>query len=68
MPGHRDKPPGADHPGEAGQAAWRTMTNGEVRMRIVEWSPGSVADHWCDRGHVIYGMRLLLQDGASFPR
>jgi quercetin dioxygenase-like cupin family protein len=46
------------HPGAPGVATWRTVEIGNVRVRMVEYSPGYVADHWCRRGHV-----LLVLDG-----
>ena len=46
------------HPGAPGTAIWRTREVGNVRVRKVEYSPGYVADHWCERGHV-----LLVLDG-----
>jgi hypothetical protein len=62
--------PATEHTGEAGIALWRTLNNGDVRMRVVEYSPGYVADHWCDRGHVIYVLsgvlQTELQDGRRF--
>jgi len=65
-----DHLPATEHPGDPGMAVWRTMHNGDVRMRVVEYSPGYVADHWCDRGHVIYVLEgeLLteLKDGRRF--
>jgi hypothetical protein len=42
------------HPGETGQALWRTLNIGELRVRMVEYTPGYLPDHWCDRGHVLY--------------
>jgi len=45
--------PAVEHPGERGVATWRTVEVGNVRARIVEYSPGYLADHWCERGHVI---------------
>ena len=39
-----------EHPGEAGVAHWRTVEQGNVRVRMVEYSPGYIADHWCGRG------------------
>jgi hypothetical protein len=58
-----------DHPGEHGVAHWRTREVGDVRVRIVE-SPGYLADHWCDRGHVVHGLdgELVteLRDGRRF--
>jgi hypothetical protein len=41
------------HPGAPGVATWRTLEVGNVRVRKVEYSPGYVADHWCERGHVL---------------
>jgi quercetin dioxygenase-like cupin family protein len=46
------------HPGDPGTATWRTREIGNVRARMVEYSPGYVADHWCERGHVV-----LVLDG-----
>ncbi|MCA1395483.1 DHCW motif cupin fold protein [Bradyrhizobium sp. BRP56] len=66
------------HPGETGQALWRTLNIGELRVRMVEYSPGYPADHWCDRGHVLYvvageldtelrdGRRFTLKPGMSY--
>ena len=42
-----------EHQGETGIAYWRTIEQGNLRIRMVEYSPGYVADHWCARGHVI---------------
>lgn len=41
------------HPGEHGVATWRTRTFGDIRVRMVDYSPGYVADHWCEKGHVV---------------
>jgi len=66
------------HPGEKGVAYWRTLNIGDIRVRHVEYSPGYVADHWCDRGHVLYvlegeleselkdGRRFVLSPGMSY--
>jgi hypothetical protein len=57
------------HPGAPGVATWRTLEVGNVRVRKVEYSPGYVADHWCERGHVILVLdgQLVteLRDGRS---
>ncbi len=45
--------PATEHPGERGVATWRTIEVGNVRVRMVEYSPGYLADHWCERGHVL---------------
>ena len=41
------------HPGETGTALWRTRQFGEIRVRMVEYSPGYTADHWCSKGHIV---------------
>jgi len=46
--------PPTEHPGETGKAIWRTFEVGDLRVRLVEYTPGYLADHWCDRGHVLY--------------
>jgi hypothetical protein len=46
------------HPGKTGSATWRTFAQGNIRVRMVEYSPGYAADHWCEKGHV-----LLVLDG-----
>jgi len=67
---HRRHPGRHQGPGETGQALWRTVSTGDLRMRIVEYSAGYLADHWCDRGHVMYLLEgeLIseLRDGRSF--
>jgi quercetin dioxygenase-like cupin family protein len=62
--------PKTEHPGETGAAYWRTIEQGNVRVRIVEYSPGYLADHWCSRGHVLYvlsgALVTELKDGRSY--
>jgi hypothetical protein len=41
------------HAGAPGVATWRTAEPGGVRTRLVEYPPGYVSDHWCERGHVL---------------
>jgi hypothetical protein len=56
-----------EHPGASGVAVWRTVEAGDVRVRMVEYSPGYMADHWCNRGHVLLVLEGVLitelQDG-----
>ena len=58
------------HQGDAGVATWRTRQFGEIRVRLVEYSAGYVADHWCSKGHIIFcvdgEMTTDLRDGRSF--
>ncbi|MDB5695420.1 MAG: hypothetical protein JWN21_963 [Sphingomonas bacterium] len=62
--------PATTHPGDAGVAIWRTIEVGDLRIRMVEYSPGYIADHWCDRGHVLLVLEgelvSELRDGRSF--
>lgn len=62
--------PATEHPGETGRAIWRTFAIGDLRVRMVEYSPGYLADHWCDRGHVLYVLEgeldTELRDGRTF--
>ncbi len=46
--------PAEHHAGEKGQATWKVVSKGNVRVRIVEYSPGYLADHWCEKGHAVY--------------
>jgi len=59
-----------EHPGETGRALWRTRRFGAIRVRVVEYSPGYLADHWCTKGHILYclegELRTELQDGRVF--
>lgn len=58
------------HRGESGAASWRTRVFGGVRVRMVEYSPGYRADHWCSKGHILFclegELHTELQDGRSF--
>lgn len=60
--------PETEHPGESGSAYWRTIEQGNIRVRMVRYSPGYVADHWCSRGHVLLVLagELIteLEDGS----
>jgi quercetin dioxygenase-like cupin family protein len=62
--------PPTEHPGETGMALWRTFAAGDLRVRMVEYTPGYLADHWCDRGHVLLvldgELETELRDGRRF--
>jgi hypothetical protein len=55
------------HAGEQGVAHWRTRDFAGIRVRIVEYSAGYLADHWCDKGHVLFciegELQTTLKDG-----
>lgn len=59
-----------EHSGVTGKAYWRTFEMGNIRVRMVEYTPGYLADHWCDRGHVILVLEGILMtelsDGRKF--
>lgn len=48
--------PRTEHKGETGTSFWRTQQFGGLRIRLVEYSPGYLADHWCQKGHVVHGL------------
>src|SRR5437773_403106 len=58
------------HPGETGQAIWRTLLLGDIRVRMVEYTPGYLADHWCRKGHILLvlegELHTELADGRTF--
>jgi len=72
-----DVPP-TEHKGETGVAFWRTQNFGDIRVRMVEYTPGYRADHWCDKGHIILclegelhteirsGEIMVLKPGMSY--
>ena len=59
-----------EHPGESGKALWRTQQFGAIRVRMVEYTPGYIADHWCSKGHILlclHGeLHTELADGRCF--
>ena len=59
-----------EHPGATGVAHWRTQHFGHVRVRMVEYSAGYLADHWCSKGHILLclegELHTELEDGRKF--
>jgi quercetin dioxygenase-like cupin family protein len=43
-----------EHKGETGTALWKTLQFDGLRVRVVEYSPGYLADHWCSKGHIVH--------------
>jgi quercetin dioxygenase-like cupin family protein len=62
--------PSTRHQGETGEALWRTRQFGDIRVRMVEYSPGYAADHWCSKGHILFVLSgelvTELEDGRIF--
>ncbi len=58
------------HPGAQGEALWRTRRFGDIRVRMVEYSAGYLADHWCSKGHILFvldgELHTELEDGRRF--
>ncbi len=67
-----------EYKGETGTATWQTLQFGDLRIRIVEYLPGYLADHWCEKGHFVHvlegdfttelktGEKTKLHKGESF--
>ncbi len=60
----------SEHNGETGVATWRTRQFDGIRVRMVEYSPGYKADHWCVKGHILLclegELHTELKDGRTF--
>ena len=64
--------------GDNGFAYWQTKQFGGLRLRLVEYSPGYIADHWCKKGHIVHclegefiselhdGKEILLTKGMTY--
>ncbi len=48
-----DKIEKIEHKGETGTSYWQTLQMGGLRIRMVEYSKGYMADHWCQKGHIV---------------
>ena len=49
-----------EHKGESGSAFWRTKQCGSIRVRMVEYTAGYKADHWCQKGHILLTPMISL--------
>ena len=70
--------PKIEYKGKTGTAYWQTIMLDGLRVRIVEYSAGYFADHWCQKGHIVYclegefinedenGSRVTLISGMSY--
>jgi hypothetical protein len=43
-----------EYKGETGTSYWQTLQLPGLRIRIVEYSQGYLADHWCQKGHIVH--------------
>ena len=59
-----------EHKGETGTSFWKTVQIGGLRIRIVEYSAGYIADHWCRKGHIVQCLQgdftSEMENGESF--
>ena len=67
-----------EHQGESGTAYWQTVQFPGLRIRLVEYSKGYLADHWCQKGHVVHclegefvselksGEQVKLEKGGTY--
>lgn len=59
-----------EHAGTGGKALWRTQHFGDIRVRMVEYTPGYVSNHWCEKGHILLCLEGRLEtelaDGRRF--
>jgi len=67
-----------EHHGVTGTAYWQTLQFGDLRIRMVEYSAGYFADHWCEKGHIVYcvegemetelstGEKYILKKGMTY--
>ncbi len=62
--------PATEFKGETGTAHWRTIQFPGLRIRIVEYSSGYLADHWCRKGHIVHCLEgefvSEMEDGRKF--
>jgi hypothetical protein len=58
-----DSVPKEEYPGESGTSLWKVFQSGDLRVRMVEYSPDFKSDHYCPKGHV-----LLVLEGELFIR
>lgn len=49
--------PKEEHKGETGTSFWQTLQYAGLRVRIVEYNAGYLADHWCKKGHIVHCLK-----------
>ena len=67
-----------EHKGETGTSFWQTLQYDVLRVRIVEYKAGYLADHWCKKGHIVHclsgevinehenGAKNILKEGMTY--
>jgi hypothetical protein len=58
------------HTGETGTSFWQTLQFDGLRIRVVQYSVNYKANHWCQRGHIVYCLEgefiSELENGNTF--
>ena len=58
------------HTGITGSAEWRVLYRNDIRIRLVQYSDHYLADHWCNKGHIIFcvdgEMETELSSGEKY--
>jgi quercetin dioxygenase-like cupin family protein len=58
------------HQGDSGTAVWQTQQFALIRVRMVEYSANYLANHWCEKGHILLclagELETQLADGRKF--
>lgn len=49
-----DSIPKTEYKGELGTSFWKTIEFEGLRIRMIEYSAGYLADHWCQKGHIVH--------------
>jgi len=61
--------PKTQYNGETGFAYWQTLQFDGLRIRLVEYSKDYIADHWCEKGHIVHCLEgeviNELKDGSK---
>jgi hypothetical protein len=52
-----DKIEQTEHPGETGIATSQTIQMGGLRIRKITYSENYLADHWCQKGHIVHCLK-----------
>ena len=67
-----------EHTGDYGFADWQTVQLNGLRIRLIELSNEYLADHWCQKGHIVHclegefiselstGEKINLTEGETY--
>ena len=70
--------PKTEHKGETGTSFWKIIQLPGLRIRVVEYTAGYIADHWCSKGHIVHcvkgefiselqnGEKTIMTEGMTY--